>query len=110
MVRRSNEPLFWSMFSAGGMVIAMLAPVLIVATGFLLPMGVLRAESVAAVLGHPLGLVVLFGVFVLVLLHWANRFRHTIYDMGLSPLGPISVVSYIVALGGIAWAASVLFG
>lgn len=109
-MRRSNEPLFWSMFSAGGMAAAILAPVLVLATGFLLPMGILSAEGVAAVLGHPLGLLVLFGVFVLVFLHWANRFRHTIYDMQLAPLGLISVVSYVVALAAIAWAAMVLFG
>ena len=36
-VRRSNEPLFWSLFSAGGMLAALLAPALIIVTGFLVP-------------------------------------------------------------------------
>ena len=98
------------MFSAGGMAMALLAPALILATGFLLPMGILSADGVAAVLGHPLGLLVLFGVFALVILHWANRFRHTIYDMQLAPLGLMSVVSYVAALAAIVWAATVLFG
>ncbi len=92
------------------MVAAMLVPVLILATGFLLPLGVLEAEDVAGVLGHVLGRLVLFGVFALVLLHWANRFRHTIYDMQLAPLGLISVVSYVVCFASIAWAAMVLLG
>ncbi len=107
-MRRSNEPLFWSLFSAGGMAAALLTPVLIISTGFLLPLGILRPEGVAAVLGHPLGALVLLVVFALVIMHWANRFRHTIYDMQLSPLGPISVVSYLAAVVAIVWAATVL--
>lgn len=109
-MRRSNEPLFWSMFSAGGMVSAMLAPVLILATGFLLPLGILDAEDVTQVLGHPLASLVLLPVFALVILHWANRFRHTIYDMQLASLGLMSVISYVVAIAAIAWAAMVLLG
>jgi fumarate reductase subunit D len=110
-VRRSNEPFFWAMFSAGGMITALLAPALIVLTGLLLPWDVIELESVANLLGNALIRLVILVVFALALLHWANRFRHTLVDMGLkSAHTPISVLSYVVAVAGIAWSALVLFG
>jgi fumarate reductase subunit D len=105
---RSTEPFLWSLFSVGGMAAAMLAPVLVLATGFLLPMGILDVENVAAVLGHILVRLVILGVFALVLMHAANRFRHTVYDMQLAPLGLMTVVSYLLALAALAWAALAL--
>jgi fumarate reductase subunit D len=109
-VRKSNEPLFWALFSAGGMTTAMLAPALIVITGLLLPAGMIDVEDAAELLANSLARLVILGVFVLALLHWANRFRHTIYDMQLSPLMPISVISYVVAIAGSLWGAKVLLG
>lgn len=108
-MRKSNEPLFWALFSGGGMAVAMLAPALIVITGFLLPMGIIDVDKAASVLANPLARLVLLGVFVLALMHWANRFRHTIYDMQLAPLGPISVISYVVAVLVTLWGAVALF-
>lgn len=109
-MRKSNEPLFWAFFSAGGMATAMLAPALIVITGLLLPMGIVKVADAAKLLAMPLTRLVILGVFVLALLHWANRFRHTIYDMQLSPLMPISVISYAVAILGSLWGAKMLLG
>ena len=36
---KSNEPIWWSLFSAGGMVAAMIFPILIIITGILIPFG-----------------------------------------------------------------------
>ena len=36
---KSNEPIWWSLFSAGGMVAAMVLPILIIITGVLVPFG-----------------------------------------------------------------------
>ena len=109
-MRKSNEPLFWALFSGGGMATAMVAPALIVITGLLLPLGVIEVENAARLLANPLVRLVILGLFVLALLHWANRFRHTIYDMQLAPLGVMSVISYGVAVVGTLWSAMVLFG
>ena len=44
-MRPSNEPFFWAMFSAGGVIVALLMPVLIIITGFLVPAGVVEFEQ-----------------------------------------------------------------
>jgi fumarate reductase subunit D len=94
-MRRSNEPLFWSLFSGGGMLAALLAPALILVTGFLVP-----AKAVS----------VLFGVAALIFFHWAHRFRHVLIDVGLRRFSlALAVVCYLTALGGTAWAGVVAF-
>ncbi len=83
MRRRSPEPLLWLLFSAGGMAAALLIPVLLFLFGIAFPLGWLSSPSHAhllSVLRHPLTKVVLFGLCVLSLFHWAHRFRYTLYD------------------------------
>ena len=109
-MRYSNEPLFWALFSAGGVVAALLIPVLIVLTGFAVPAEQITFSHLEDVLGHPLLRLVLFGVALLVFVHWANRFRHTLVDMGMakSLFMSVSVISYSAALAGTVWAAVVV--
>jgi fumarate reductase subunit D len=116
MARPSRaEAAAWLLFSAGGMVSALLVPVLVLLFGVLFPLGVLAPPDhagFAALLGHPLVRIVLFGLCVLALLHWAHRFRYTLFD-GLQLdrfRGAINVLCYAAALAGSAWAALVLFG
>jgi fumarate reductase subunit D len=83
MAKRSPEPLLWLLFSAGGVLAALLLPILALLFGILFPLHVLAAPSRAgllAVLGHPVTRVVLFFVCMLSLFHWAHRFRYTLYD------------------------------
>jgi fumarate reductase subunit D len=110
-VRRSNEPFFWSLFSAGGVVTALLAPVLIILTGFIVATESVEFSRLESLFGNVLVQLVIVGIVFLALAHWANRFRHTLVDMGLKPLhAPISVLSYVVAIGGTVWAAVVVLG
>lgn len=109
-MRRSQEPLFWSLFSAGGVVAALLAPVLIIVTGFLAPAGLVTFDRLEAIFTNPLGRLVLFGVAFLIFFHWAHRFRHTLVDLGLERFGmPIAAVCYLLALAGTIWAGVVAF-
>lgn len=81
--RKSPEPLLWLLFSAGGMVAALLIPVLLFLFGVAVPLGWLGAPDHAyllSVLRHPVTKLVLFGLCVLSLFHWAHRFRYTLYD------------------------------
>ena len=108
-MRRSNEPLFWSLFSAGGTITAFLIPVLIVITGFLVPAESVEFSRLSDLFGNVLVRLALLAIAFLAFMHWANRFRHTLVDMGLKSLHtPISILSYAVALLATAWAASIL--
>jgi succinate dehydrogenase subunit D len=83
MARRSLEPVLWLLFSAGGVVSALLVPVLVLSLGVAFPLGWLAApsyEHVFAVLRHPLTRLVLFAACTLSLFHGAHRFRYTLYD------------------------------
>jgi fumarate reductase subunit D len=109
------EAAAWLLFSAGGMVTALLVPVLVLLFGVLFPLGVLAPPDhagLAALLAHPLVRIILFGLCVLALLHWAHRFRYTLFDgLQLKRLRtPVNVLCYAAALAGTVWAAIVLFG
>jgi len=83
MAKRSNEPFLWALFSAGGVVAALLIPVLLFLYGLAFPLGWLEAPSyqnTLAVVRHPLTRLVLFVLCSLPLFHWAHRFRFTLYD------------------------------
>ena len=82
---RSNKPLLWLPFAAGGRVAALLTPVLIVITGVLVPLGILhlRYETIAAFAHNPIGKLMLFGAVALPTWHAAHRLRMTAHDLGL---------------------------
>ena len=110
-MRPSNEPLFWSLFSGGGMVAALVAPALILVTGLLLPAGAVEFDRMHAVLTNPLGRLVLFGVCALTFAHAAHRFRHTLVDLGMKPMAtPVAIGCYAVGLLLTVWAGVVALG
>ena len=83
MAKRSNEPLLWSLFSAGGVVAAFLIPILLFFYGIVFPLGLVEWPSYQKTLElvrHPLTKLVLFVLCSLPLFHWAHRFRFTLYD------------------------------
>ncbi len=83
MNKRSNEPFLWILFSAGGVVAAMLIPVHLFLFGVAFPLGWLDGpsyQSLLALLRHPLTRLYLFVLCSLPLFHWAHRFRYTLYD------------------------------
>jgi fumarate reductase subunit D len=81
--RRSIEPFLWLLFSAGGVMAALLMPILLFLFGLAFPLGWFASPSydhLHAVLQNPLTRVVLFLLCMLSLFHWAHRFRYTLYD------------------------------
>ena len=108
-MRKSTEPLFWSLFSAGGMIMALLAPVLIVVTGFLVPANRVSFSRIHAIVTNPVGRVALFAIAFLTFFHWAHRFRHVLIDVGLRRFSLPLSVCYLVALGATVWTATVVF-
>src|SRR5262245_62675249 len=83
MTKRSNEPFLWSLFSSGGMIAALLVPVLLFLFGVAFPLGWIEAPSYGSLLAlarHPLARLALFAVCSLSLFHGAQWFRFTFLD------------------------------
>lgn len=115
MTKRRVEPLLWLMFSGGGVLAAVFLPVLVLLFGLAFPLGLMTPPDHAhllAVVGHPLTLVVLLVLFVMLLFHWAHRFRYTLYDgLQLKRLRrPIAVLCYGGAVVGSVMSVYVLVG
>jgi len=88
-MKRSNAPIFWALFGAGGMVSALIGPMLVFITGIAIPLGfLLPRESlsyprVLALAQHWAGKGFLFIVIALFLWHAAHRIYHTLHDVGI---------------------------
>jgi fumarate reductase subunit D len=83
MTKPSNEAFFWMLFSAGGVVAAMLIPVQLFLFFIAFPLGWLQApsyDSLLSLVRMPLVRIYLFVLCSLPLFHWAHRFRYTLYD------------------------------
>ena len=83
MAKRRAEPLLWLLFSSGGLAAALLLPVLLLLFGLVFPAGWVSPPDQAhllSVAANPLTRIVLLGLCVLALFHWAHRFRYTLYD------------------------------
>ena len=83
MHKRSNEPFLWLLFSAGGVVAALLLPIHLFLFGLAFPLGWLDGpsyEKLMAIARHPISRIYLFVLCSLPLFHWAHRFRFTLYD------------------------------
>jgi succinate dehydrogenase subunit D len=107
MAKRSSESLPWSLFGAGGFVVAFVFPVHILLFGIAIPLGWVTAPSQAALLAllhNPLTRLYLFGFCALGLLHAAHRLRFTLSDMlRLKHLDTcLGVCAYGAALVGVA--------
>ena len=82
-IRRPIEPLLWLLFSAGGVMSALFAPIVLFLFGLAFPLGWLSPPDygrIQSVFGHPLTRLAIFVVCSLSLFHWAHRFRYTLYD------------------------------
>lgn len=83
MAKKSPEPFLWLLFSAGGMVTALVAPVLLLLFGIAFPLGWVPPPEHAhlvVLLRHPLIRASLLVLCILALFHWAHRFHHMLRD------------------------------
>jgi fumarate reductase subunit D len=102
-VARSNKPLVWSLFAAGGTVAAFVLPALVVITlmaGYGHAPASLSYEDMRAFAGGWLGGILLFGVIALCLWHAAHRLRTALHGLGLRADTAVAVVGYGIAAAG----------
>jgi fumarate reductase subunit D len=106
MTTRRIEPLVWLTFSAGGVTAAMFLPVLAFLFALAFPLGWITPPTHAQLLGvlsNPLTALALLGMFTVMLVHAAHRFRYTLYDgLQLKWRWRIAVICYGAALYGAA--------
>jgi len=88
-VKRSNAPVFWLLFGAGGMLSALLGPMLVFITGIAVPLGwplpadLLAYPRMLAFAQGWLGKAFLFVVVALFAWHAMHRIFHSLHDLGI---------------------------
>lgn len=113
-MRRSHEPLYWALFGAGGMLVAIVGPALVLVTGIVVPLGGLlpweawNHARLIAFVRHPGVAVVLLAVISLFLFHGCHRIRHGLHDFGWHAGRGAGRVCYGVAMAGSVVAALLL--
>lgn len=109
-IKRSNAPIFWALFGAGGMLSALFGPVLIFITGIAVPLGLLLPhrmmsyQRMLAFAQHPVGKLCILAVIVLFLWHAAHRIFKSLHDVGIHPSPASKAACYGTALAGTALA------
>jgi len=103
-VTKSNKPIVWGPFAAGGTVTALLTPVLILLT-LLAALGHVPGgpayDTLRAFAGHAAGKIIIFVGLALSLWSAAHRLRITFYDLGLRQDALVAALVYIAAAVGI---------
>jgi fumarate reductase subunit D len=107
---RSNKPIVWGPFAAGGTLTAFLTPALVVLT-LLAALGhapaLLAYDRLHALVVHGIAKVAIAGVVFLSLWSAAHRLRITCYDLGVRADRQVAALVYAAALAGAA--AAVLY-
>jgi fumarate reductase subunit D len=100
---KSNKPLIWGTFAAGGTVAAFAIPVLIVLT-LMAALGhtpdILTYERLHGLAAHWYGKLGLFVVISLSLWGAAHRLRITCYDFGVRADTLVATIVYLIAAAG----------
>lgn len=107
---KSNKPVVWGLFAAGGTVTAFVMPVLmfltLLAAFGAVPQG-LSYDALHGYASHWLGKLVIFGILSLSLWSSAHRLRITCYDFGVRADTLVAAIVYLAAAAGTV--ASVVF-
>ena len=88
-LKRSNAPIFWSLFGAGGMLSALFGPALVFITGiavpfgFLLPADAMSYPKMLAFAQNFIGKGFILAVIALFLWFAAHRIFHSLHEVGI---------------------------
>lgn len=100
---KSNKPIVWGLFAAGGTLTAFFLPALVLIT-LLAALGyvpdLLAYENMRAFAEHWFGKLVLFFIVFLSLWHAAHRLRITLHDFGVRGDTAVASIVYLVAAAG----------
>ncbi len=84
--KRSDEPVWWGLFGAGGTWFAMITPVTILVLGVLAPLGIIDAEAlsydrVVDFATSIIGALLIIGTLALPMWHAMHRVHHGMHDL-----------------------------
>ena len=102
-MKRSNAPVFWSLFGAGGMLAALIAPMLVFITGvaaplgFMLPADTLSYERMLALSHNVIAKLALLAVVSLFMFHGGLRMYHSLHHLGFHTGTGTKVVIFGIA-------------
>ena len=88
-MKRSNDPIFWSLFGAGGMLSALIGASLVFVSGIGVPLALvvsqdlMRYERMLGFAQHWFGKIFVFAIIVLFAWHAALRIFHMLHDFGI---------------------------
>lgn len=113
-MKRSNKPIFWSLFGAGGTLSALIGPMLVLITGILVPLSIVLPQDtmsydrMLALAQNGFGKAALLAVISLFLFHGCHRLYHCLHDFGVH-VGPgLKALFHGFAIAGTAAAVYVL--
>ena len=103
---RSNAPIFWLLFGAGGMLSALIGPILVFVTGIAVPLEIGLSRDVMNY-PHMLDFVqnwagkgFIFVVISLFLWHGVHRIFHSLHDIGIHAGTGAKLICYGLAMLG----------
>ncbi len=105
-MKRSNKPIFWSLFGAGGMLSALVGPMLVFVTGiavplgFLLPRETMSYDRMLAFVHGGFGKLAVLLVISLFLFHGLHRMYHCLHDVGIHVGAVLKAVFHGLAIAG----------
>lgn len=115
-LKRSNAPIFWSLFGAGGMFSALFGPMLVFITGIAVPLGLVvpaDAMSYPKMLSFAQNLIgkgFILAVIALFLWFAAHRIFHSLHEIGIHAGIVAKLICYGSAFVGTVVSAYVLLG
>ena len=104
-MKRSHAPVVWVLFGAGGMLAALLGPVLVFISGIAVPLGwplssnLMTYPRILAVAQHWWGGGLVFVIIGLFAWHAAHRIFHSLHDVGIRTGTVAKLVCYGGAVG-----------
>ena len=114
--KRSNAPIFWGLFGAGGMFSALFGPMAVFITGIAIPLGILLpADAMSYAKMHAfaqnfIGKGFIFALIALSLWFAAHRVFHSLHEFGIHAGFGFKLLSYGVAFVSTVISAVVLLG
>ncbi|NLS14012.1 fumarate reductase subunit FrdD [Vibrio sp. SM6] len=99
---RSDEPIWWSLFGAGGTWFAMITPITVLVLGVLVPLGVIDADAlsydrVVAFATTWIGALFIIATLALPMWHAMHRVHHGLHDLQCHVGLAGKVVCYFIA-------------